>query len=231
MSGATVHMVPVPQESASSRKSQVMGWLLHALSQPLTGLQCALELASAKPMEAEHYRRVLRDGLDLVGRMRILVQGMQDLDRIQRDCPHGSGELPLYSILQQTLADLMPVAETSRISLLLDCDPSLTIAANHAAFSQSIFRLIDSAISLSRSTANIYVRAQPAPQHLILSIQWEEIPAGEHETPSLADISLLLAQGELESTGATCEVRPDGSRTTFIVQVPLSRRANSNDFP
>jgi len=59
--------------------------LLHALNQPLTGLQCSLELALVSPRPAEQYVRTLREGLELTGRMRVLVQAVRELADLDQE--------------------------------------------------------------------------------------------------------------------------------------------------
>ena len=53
--------------------------LLHALNQPLTGLHCSLELALAGQRTSEQYVRTLSEGLELAGRMTILVAAIREL--------------------------------------------------------------------------------------------------------------------------------------------------------
>src|SRR5277367_1520624 len=56
-----------------------LAYLLHALNQPLTGLQCSLELAVAGPRRPEQYVRTLQESLELTLRMRLLVEAIREL--------------------------------------------------------------------------------------------------------------------------------------------------------
>src|SRR5579863_8354522 len=53
--------------------------LLHALNQPLTGLHCSLELALVGQRTPEQYVRALSEGLELAGRMSVLVGAIREL--------------------------------------------------------------------------------------------------------------------------------------------------------
>jgi hypothetical protein len=53
--------------------------LLHALNQPLTGLQCSMEVALASPRPIEYHVPRLREGLDLTERMRSLVDAIREV--------------------------------------------------------------------------------------------------------------------------------------------------------
>jgi hypothetical protein len=80
MSGAD--SAPVPQPASGTlppQNSSPLTHLLHALNQPLTGLQCSLELAVAGPRRTEQYIRTLREGLELSARMRLLVEAIREL--------------------------------------------------------------------------------------------------------------------------------------------------------
>ena len=58
--------------------------LLHELNQPLTGLQCSLELATVGSHTPEQYVDTIRQGLDLVSRMRMLVEAVREVADIEQ---------------------------------------------------------------------------------------------------------------------------------------------------
>ncbi len=60
----------------------LLSQLLHALNQPLTGLQCSLELALSIPRSPQQYADCLGSGLELTGRMRNLVGAIRALVEI-----------------------------------------------------------------------------------------------------------------------------------------------------
>src|ERR1700683_4169073 len=59
--------------------------LLHELNQPLTGLQCSLELATVGSRTPEEYINTLHQGLDLVARMRLLVETVREITVIEQE--------------------------------------------------------------------------------------------------------------------------------------------------
>ena len=97
-----------PDETLPGRSPRAH--LLHALNQPLTGLQCSLELALAKPQSLENYTRVLRVGLDLTGRMRVLVEAIRELEDAASAGPGEVEPFLLDVLLRDTVSDLSPVA-------------------------------------------------------------------------------------------------------------------------
>ena len=59
--------------------------LLHALNQPLTGLQCSMEVALAGPRTLEQYVQGLREGLVLTERMRALVEAIREVADVEAE--------------------------------------------------------------------------------------------------------------------------------------------------
>ena len=64
---------------------QPLAHMLHALKQPLTGLHCSLELALVGQRTPEQYVRTLREGLELAGRMSVLVAAIGELVETELD--------------------------------------------------------------------------------------------------------------------------------------------------
>ena len=105
--------------------------LLHALNQPLTGLQCSLELATSAPQSSEQYVRTLRDGLALTARMRVLVEALRELVHTSEPA-EALSELHLDALVVECIDELGPVADArganfrSRSPRLLPCKPIAT---------------------------------------------------------------------------------------------------------
>src|SRR5208282_797823 len=109
--------------AAPAKHRGALAHLLHALNQPLTGLQCSLELAVAGPRPSEQYVRTLREGLELTARMRILVEAVRELADLQTS--RQESETPevepllLDALLRDAVTDLLPVAESKRVQIRL----------------------------------------------------------------------------------------------------------------
>ena len=117
--------------------------LLHALNQPLTGLQCSLELAVAGLHSAEHYIRTLREGLELThsnanpGRSDPRVGGRP---RAQR----GKDEtILLDDLVSDALDDLIPVAEAKQCDSRVceECSPPAVCSQPTRVGDIALFRL------------------------------------------------------------------------------------------
>ena len=139
--------------------------LLHALNQPLTGLQCSMEVALAVPRTPEQYAQGLRAGLELTERMRALVRAIREVadgdeendgndDEPNNNERNNDGpERPtdLKAVLREVLDDLEPVAEVNRVGIALDgsADSTLWVRFECRRLSGLLFRTLESALSLA----------------------------------------------------------------------------------
>jgi signal transduction histidine kinase len=136
---------------AMSEARSPLEQLLHALNQPLTGLQCSMEVALAGVRTPEQYVQGLREGLVLTERMRALVEAIREVvDGDEGESKEGkSGErksddaetaglntaelntaelntaelntADLNKVLREVADDLGPVAEAKSVCITLDC--------------------------------------------------------------------------------------------------------------
>src|ERR1700738_5735718 len=106
-----------------------MAYLLHALNQPLTGLQCSLELSLVGPRTPEQYIGAMRDGLELTARMRVLVEAIRELADAEQPGVDESEVVSLHALLEQMTAELQPIAETKNVGLTLHSNDPLPVRA------------------------------------------------------------------------------------------------------
>ncbi len=201
-----------PQNDTAPPKTAGRGpleQLLHALNQPLTGLQCSMEVALAGPRTREQYVQGLREGLALTERMRTLVEALREVAEIE-PAPAGRPETTdLEDLLREAVEDLTPVAEEKevRISLKISSPPPLVARMARPPLATAIFRLADSALSLSARGAALRMEAGSAPDEVWLRMQWQREGEG-HRQPSVfsrPELGLFIVQARLERAGATWE--------------------------
>src|SRR5579864_6860358 len=146
--------------SASLPKGRTpLAHLLHALNQPLTGLQCSLELASAGPRPTDVYVRTVKEGLELVSRMRVLVEAIREL----ADTPPSTGEelidFRLETLLFDAVAELKPVAAANGVRVRILTRAALPVHADRGRLAVLLFRLLDSALGLARENSELKIVA------------------------------------------------------------------------
>jgi signal transduction histidine kinase len=210
--------------------------LLHALNQPLTGLQCSMEVALATPRTPEQYTHGLRENLELTERMRALVEAIREVVDAQES--HTAFETFDFGLLlRETVDGLIPVAESRNTTLRLSggafpspaletlaTDLSLSVHSERATVSTSLFRLLDSALSLAARASPFYVEAGSESGAVTLRLRWDR--ARSLSIFSRPELGLLVAQAGFEQAGA--EWKRERMEMTEAVTVRLPGASQSS---
>jgi hypothetical protein len=227
--------------------------MLHALKQPLTGLHCSLELALVGQRTPEQYVRTLREGLELAGRMSILVAAIGELVENQEETPEerhhqiheneadgrklgkrGAGRrevIALDALLRQAVDELQPVAGAKQGQILLHSNVPLPVYASRHQLAGAVFRFLDSALSLTAPGGDLRIRAHAESGQARLQVRWD---AGTEATaPDLSsrpELGLLLAEAGWKRLGGdwSREKSPEktGSFHTVVARLPLAAAGN-----
>jgi len=204
-----------------------LGLLLHALNQPLTGLQCSLELASAGPRSAEQYRRTLQDALELVERVRILVETLRELAEARPPKTEDLQMFPLDALLRETVDSLRPVAEIKQVWIKATSKVSVPLQADRGLPAR-IFRLLDSALSLAQEESTLEIAATVGNDALCLALSWTPGAVPAYSPFSRPELGLLIAQTEWERAGAKWDQLRSNGREIYIVRIDLLLTSSSN---
>jgi hypothetical protein len=195
--------------------------LLHAINQPLTGLQCSLEVAAAGPRPAEEYVRTLREGLQLIERLRILVEAVRELV----DTEPGAEAAEMFqfdTLLKQATADLVPLAEEKNVGLLLTCDASLPVRGKRRSLTTLIFRFFESVLSLARVNSDMKIVAALEQPHIKLVVSWKPGSLPEHSPFSRQELGLLISRSGFERAGAGWTSTQEEASQTCTVRLPMA---------
>jgi hypothetical protein len=206
--------------------------LIHALNQPVTGLQCSMEVALASPRTNEQYAQGLRDGLKLTERMRELVQAIQEATELQNQNEDESDRLDLHGVLRGAMEDLIPIAEEKRLGIVMEFSAlwKPKIQAAPRQLQALAFRLLESVMTQAREGTELKVETGSVCARGWLRLQWQGEPSSA--PLSRAGIGLLVAQAGWERLGAEWERRSAGEYETLAVSVrsPIGRlRADSEE--
>ena len=112
-------MMPITQESSVAgvecESRQLVSDLFHQLSQPLTTLCCSLELALLQTPTAEQYSEIVSQALSQAEKVSALATAIREL--FDASLAGQCGEvLDLRRAVEETVGDLLPVAEIGRAS-------------------------------------------------------------------------------------------------------------------
>ncbi len=221
-----------PAAAAQSRnrttERSVLSQMLHGLNQPLTGLQCAMEVALAAPRTVEQYAEGLRQGLELTERMRALVEALREVADFYDELPASyeasalSEITELTGLLPQAVDEMRPLAEANhvRIVLALATPASSLNVAKHSHVERAIFRLLDSTLSMAARGTELRVASGVDTGAGWLRMQWRSKEA--HAALSRPELGLLIAQAWLERSGCRWERETTDDLETLTVRLPRS---------
>jgi len=207
-----------PASGAKPCGRSPLAQLLHALNQPLTGLQCSMEVALASPRTLEQYVHGLREGLVLTERMRALVEAIREVADVEAGEKPEQETTELKSLLQETVDDLEPVAAAREVRLTLDgsspssfsssCSSSssgLTVSMERSRLAMLMFRILDSALSLSAwgTALRIDTGTGSRPDQVWMRVRWHA--GASRSACSRPELGFLVVQAGLERAGAEWE--------------------------
>ena len=196
MSSAGTRFAP----SAEPLRQTALAHLLHALNQPLTGLQCSLELASSVPRSSDQQVRTMREGLALTARMRVLVEALRELVH-SSEMPQAISRLQLEKELAECVDQLRPVAESRGVGFRAISRDALPIAADRNRIATILLRTIGAALVLCREATDLQIEAGAKGDSAAVTISWSPGPTPEFSPFSRPELGLVIAQAAWESSG------------------------------
>jgi hypothetical protein len=203
--------------------------LLHALNQPLTGLQCSMEVTLATPRTPDQYVRCLREGLELTERMRALVEALREVADVGEEKNERQETIELKSVLRETVDDLKPVAEVKNVRITLDCGKTSTVAVSvgRRTMVSAVFRFLESALSLAARDNGLLVETGSEPAGAWFRVRWQR--GRTSAAFSRPELGLLVARAGFERAGAVW--LRERSETFETVTVWLPKVAGNRSHP
>jgi two-component system OmpR family sensor kinase len=194
--------------------------LLHALNQPLTGLQCSMEVALARPRTPEQYVQGLREGLELTERMRALVEAIREVTDGEGEESSEPETIDFKILLRDVVDGLEPVAEMNgvRITLEGEAASSEVVRVGPRRVAIVVFRIVESALTLAARGSALRIETGTEAEKVWMRIRWQMgRPRSEFSRPELG---LLVAQAGLERGGAKWVREQTETLETVTVQMP-----------
>jgi signal transduction histidine kinase len=227
---------------AGKTARQPLAELLHALNQPLTGLQCSLEVTLAASRTGEHYQKTLRDGLALTERMRLLVEALREVADSSESASGAAsrtfaGEMnaarlqaEIWEAWREAAEGLTPVADMKQVTISLKGTGGWVRSSSdrdqqvHPAYGEGIFRLLDAIVALAECGTVIEARSDTHASGFC--VRWRGAADAEKNYAPLSrpEIGLLVARARLEQLGAEWERQrtQEGEAITVRLSVGLA---------
>jgi C4-dicarboxylate-specific signal transduction histidine kinase len=221
------HPAQAQTSGTPAKERGPLAHLLHALNQPLTGLQCSLELALAAPRTSAQNTRTLREGLELTGRMRILVEAIRELADVGQEEGEEREVVPLGPLLRETVDDLRPVAEAGNIQIRLEGDALLPVRASRSQLAAVAFRFFEAALSLAERRSVFRIVTKTEREDACLDVGWKETTqAPEHSPFSRQELGLMIAKAGWRQAGAEWTSDRAEHTQTVTIRLPLASKPN-----
>jgi two-component system heavy metal sensor histidine kinase CusS len=215
---------------------QLISDLFHALNQPITALQCALELSLRQSRSVAQYRDTLQTGLQQVERIASWATRIRELLQA-----HDAGDerqvLPLQSFLQEAVSDLQPVAESLQVRMALHGDISGGVLFERRRLRQALFSVLEYALSSNAPFDALEIDV--CERHgqvmvLLASSLVDASPNNGHASPRDADVEtpastltlqqrlgLAIPRRILEAAGGSLKIRDSQAGLRIELCFPL----------
>jgi C4-dicarboxylate-specific signal transduction histidine kinase len=139
--------------------------VFHDLSQPLTALQCSLELALVRDQTIEEFRASVEAALHNAERLRQRLLLLRELSNAE-DPGDTSTPLPLDRLLQQLREDMLPLFESAGRSFELTCEP-VQVPANEAKLMRGFFYLLEFLLRCASPSCHLRLRGRRTDQQQV----------------------------------------------------------------
>lgn len=206
-------MKPLPIRETLGEQSERVANILHALSQPITALECGLELSLRKDKTPAELRARLRASLVTA---RLLHQRLVEFQVLQDAEDPGDTSRPaaIQTVLQQLREDYLPVAQSAGVELTVKCEPAM-VRGDEARLRNGFFHLLEFLMRTCPPFGDVRICAD------VLSSPVLEVNFGSDgsTSPQAQDLSLA---GDLDLRVARCTFRAAGG-TLALTRTPGAR--------
>jgi hypothetical protein len=202
-------------------RRQYLSEAFHTISQPLTGLQCGLELAVAIPRGPEEYRRRIGEALEITSRLRSLTAALRELveaDDIGEDARVVEVDGMLAALHERAIS----LAALHKASVKVLSSGDLNLVLSESKFSRMLLFLVEQVLA---ENSEVTCKAQRVNQNVEIVIEnlngTKQNCDQEKKWQDQVDaIRLSAAENYIRTLGG--ELRTSESRC--IIQLPLFRQ-------
>jgi len=194
----------VSRVSAPQTDQPLVSDLFHAISQPLTALECGLEVSLRRDKTAAQLRARVKTALVAA---KLLHQRLLEARTLQDAGEPGdtSQSVSVETLLLELQEDFLPVAESAKISLCLKCEPAM-VRGNEARFRNGFFYLFEFLLRTCPSRRTVSIRGRRV-SLTTLEISFSNCDSASFESPESMpsaappDLGWRLAQRTFQAAG------------------------------
>jgi light-regulated signal transduction histidine kinase (bacteriophytochrome) len=207
-------------------ESQLISEVFHDLSQPLTALQCTLELSLCRDHTAEELQASLQTALQNAERLRqrlVMIRALNDIV----DAEDGKRDTDLNALLCELQEDLSLLFEEAgrRFEVAL-CSESVTARGDRVKLLRALFYFAEYLFRYSSEGSLTELRLSKQEQAAMLQVHSQAclpvaILAGEANQPYSCEVE--LARRTFRAAGGRFElIAWDGKHSDWQAELPLA---------
>jgi hypothetical protein len=201
----------------------VLGELLHSLSQPLTSLRCSLELSIDEDAEQrqENVAAALQQTEKVIGMVQLMREFLEAEHPLQ-----GTHSTALAPVLRRVVEELASIAAVEGVELLLvgTCKATLAVSEPRLrlAVQYLIATVVETQIETQAAGGKVMLLLGEGPSGAVLRVEGK---CGSRkligQTPTLRRVRLAIAGRMLESAGASLEFNDKNADPSgFVLCIP-----------
>ena len=206
--------------SSFMQEQDVLGELLHSVSQPLTSLRCSLELSLDEV--AEQQQEAIGIALQQTEHVIGMIQLMREY--LDAELPNAQARrVSIESVLRKTVDDLVSIAEVRQITLLVKGTCSATVPLAEPPLQLALQYLISALWAQAGSHSCIVLRLEEGSTESALHAASVGSRAAEKRPAAIDEMMgrarLAVARRILESAGMWLTMEND-DHTGFLLHIP-----------
>lgn len=208
----------------------------HEIRNPLSVLRIGLEVALRRPREAAEYQKVIRENLQEIQRLQVVLEGLLALAREVPGAPHPllSTPVDISYLLGQTVDTFSTVAIERRIHVEQAIEPGLVVRGDAHLLRLAAFNLIDNALKHSPADAAVRVTlaARNAAIEMVVADEgpgvapdnrarlFRRYARGEEAEPGVGGLGLSVVAWVVERHGGQVRLLDSLSGAAFQIILP-----------
>ena len=206
--------------------NELVSEIFHALSQPLTALECGLEMSMRQDKTVAQLRNRMES---LLATAQLLHQRLLELRALQDAGDAGDAAVPVAaeSLLSQLGEDFLPIANSAKVKLLVKCRQAF-VHGNAARLRNGFFHLFEFLLRKCPSGGTVHVIARHRGS-TDLEVRFRSCsPPGDAHFAAFhgvnsRDLDLRIARRTFQAVGGALDFLQEPSgQIAAVVTLPLA---------
>jgi hypothetical protein len=197
------------------KRRRYLSEAFHALAQPITGLQCGLEVAIAKPRTETEYKKRIGAALEVTSTFRELAAALRDLTEAD-DVGEHPEKLHLPTFFIQLCESLERLADLHETTLMFNCVPPVNVDADCERLLKTLVFLGD---QLLKTEGNVQFTTRDLGLCVEITLKETSGEKSSRLRNPESVIRLNAAENYLETIGGRLSVIPNG----YVITLPVAK--------